>query len=142
MNSYYASAERLGIDVFYEADVVDVRLDGVRFESVVVEISGRPRMVRAAAVVIASGGFEANLDWLREAWGDVANNFIVRGTPYNTGVPLKRMLEAGAQSIGDPRECHPTCAIGAAPAVKPGTRRTAASTPRRSCACRDRASVR
>ena len=27
MNSYYASAERLGIDVLYEADVVDLRVD-------------------------------------------------------------------------------------------------------------------
>ena len=27
MNSYYASAERLGIDVLYEADVVDLHLD-------------------------------------------------------------------------------------------------------------------
>lgn len=115
MNSYYAAAERLGIDVFYEADVVDVHVAGGRFESVDAEISGRPRTIRAAAVVIASGGFEANLEWLREAWGDVADNFIVRGTPYNTGVPLKRMLEAGARSIGDPRECHAIAVDARAP---------------------------
>ena len=35
--------------------------------------------------VVASGGFEGNLDWLREAWGDAALNFIVRGTPHNKG---------------------------------------------------------
>ena len=115
MNSYYASAERLGIDVFYDADVVDLRVTNGRFESVDVQISGRARTIRAAAVVIASGGFEANLEWLREAWGDVADNFIVRGTPYNTGVPLKRMLAAGAQSIGDPRECHAIAVDARAP---------------------------
>jgi len=115
MNSYYASAERLGVDVFYEADVVDLRVASGRFESVDVQISGRPQTVRAAAVVIASGGFEANLDWLREAWGDLADNFIVRGTPYNTGVPLKRMLAAGGQSIGDPRECHAIAVDARAP---------------------------
>jgi tricarballylate dehydrogenase len=115
MNSYYASAERLGVDVFYEADVVDLRVTNGRFESADVQISGRSRSIRAAAVVIASGGFEANLEWLREAWGDVADNFIVRGTPYNTGVPLKRMLEAGAQSIGDPRECHAIAVDARAP---------------------------
>ena len=115
MNTYYASAERLGIDVFYEADVVDLRIAKGRFESVEVQIGGRRRTIRAASAVIASGGFEANLEWLREAWGDIADNFIIRGTPYNTGVPLKRMLEAGAQQIGDPRECHAIAVDARAP---------------------------
>ena len=115
MNTYYASAERLGIDTFYDADVVDLRIAKGRFESVEVQIGGRRRTIRAASAVIASGGFEANLEWLREAWGDVADNFIIRGTPYNTGVPLKRMLEAGAQQIGDPRECHAIAVDARAP---------------------------
>lgn len=115
MNTYYASAERLGIDTFYDADVVDLRIAKGRFESVEVQIDGRRRTIRAASAVIASGGFEANLEWLREAWGDVADNFIIRGTPYNTGVPLKRMLEAGAQQIGDPRECHAIAVDARAP---------------------------
>jgi tricarballylate dehydrogenase len=115
MNTYYASAGRLGIDTFYEADVVDLVIAKGRFESVEVQIRGRRRTIRAASAVIASGGFEANLEWLREAWGDVADNFIVRGTPYNTGVPLRRMLAAGAQQIGDPRECHAIAVDARAP---------------------------
>jgi tricarballylate dehydrogenase len=115
MNSYYASAERLGIDVLYEADVVDLRITNGRCESVDVRIDGHVRTIGAASVVIASGGFEANLQWLREAWGEAADNFIVRGTPYNTGVPLKRMLDAGAQAIGDPRECHAIAVDARAP---------------------------
>jgi tricarballylate dehydrogenase len=31
-------------------------------------------------MVAAAGGFESNLDWLREAWGPRADNFVVRGT--------------------------------------------------------------
>jgi tricarballylate dehydrogenase len=115
MNSYYASAERLGIDVLYDADVVDLRIAGSSFEAVEVQVSGRRQTIRAAATVIASGGFEANLDWLREVWGNVADNFIVRGTPYNTGVPLKRMLEGGAQPVGDPQECHAIAVDARAP---------------------------
>ena len=115
MNTYYASAGRLGIDTFYDADVVDLRIAKGRFESVDVQIGGRRHTIRAASAVIASGGFEANLEWLREAWGEVAENFIIRGTPYNTGVPLKRMLEAGAQQIGDPRECHAIAVDARAP---------------------------
>ena len=65
--------------------------------------------------MLAAGGFEANLDWLREAWGDAAKNFIVRGTPYNRGTILRMMLDAGAQPIGSPRECHAVAIDGRAP---------------------------
>src|SRR5262245_21417610 len=72
MNSYYASAERRGIDILYDADVVDLHLARGRFEALDVRAGDRLTTIRSAAAVIASGGFEANLEWLREAWGDVA----------------------------------------------------------------------
>ena len=115
MNSYYASAERLGVEVRYDADVIDLRLPGGRFESLDVQGAGHVMTIRAASVVIASGGFEANLDWLRQIWGDAADNFIVRGTPYNTGVPLRRLLDAGAQPVGEARECHAIAVDARAP---------------------------
>ena len=34
-----------------------------------VDCKGARHEVRARAVVVAAGGFESNLDWLREAWG-------------------------------------------------------------------------
>jgi tricarballylate dehydrogenase len=115
MNCYYASAERLGIDVQYEADVADLTLVDRRFESATVRAGAGTRTIRAAAAVIASGGFESNLEWLRDVWGDAARNFIVRGTPHNTGVPLKRMLDAGAQPVGEARECHAIAVDARAP---------------------------
>jgi tricarballylate dehydrogenase len=132
MNSYYAAAERLGIDVLYDADVVAIDVaDGV-FRSVrvqtdvgrsqvprVLEREARRRqpdqVIRGKALVLASGGFESNLSWLKEAWGDAADNFIVRGTPYNTGTPLRAMLDAGARPIGDPRACHAIAVDARAP---------------------------
>jgi tricarballylate dehydrogenase len=115
MNSYYATAARLGIDVLYDADVVDLHLEGARFESADVQVGDRARTIRAGAAVIASGGFEANLEWLRDVWGAVADNFIIRGTPYNTGLPLRRMLDAGAQPVGEARECHAIAVDARAP---------------------------
>ena len=73
------------------------------------------RDVRARAAVLAAGGFESNLEWLREAWGDAADNFIIRGTPYNKGTLLRLMLDAGAQSVGDPRACHAIAVDARAP---------------------------
>ena len=59
-------------------------MDG-RFEAARVRVGGGAAIVRARAAVLAAGGFESNLEWLREAWGDAADNFIIRGTPYNKG---------------------------------------------------------
>ena len=115
MNSYYAAAARLGIDVLYDADVVGLELEGGAFEAARVAAGGRERTIRARAAVLAAGGFESNLEWLRDAWGDAAANFIVRGTPYNTGTMLKLMLEAGAQPVGDPRACHAVAVDARAP---------------------------
>jgi tricarballylate dehydrogenase len=115
MNSYYAAAERLGIHVLYDAEVVGLNLHDGAFRSAAVQLGASTREVRANAVVLAAGGFEANLDWLREAWGEAARNFIVRGTPYNQGTVLRMLLDAGAQPIGSPRECHAVAIDGRAP---------------------------
>ena len=115
MNRYYAAAERLGVAVLYDAEVVDLELLDGAFHSATVQVGSSRQRVRASGVVLASGGFEANLDWLRDAWGDAAHNFIVRGSPYNTGTILRLMLDAGAKAVGDPRECHAVAVDARAP---------------------------
>ena len=61
---------------------------------------------------MAAGGFESNLEWLREAWGQnengewPADNFIIRGTRFNQGNLLKFMIDQGADIIGDPSQSH------------------------------------
>jgi tricarballylate dehydrogenase len=115
MNAYYAAAARLGIDVSYDTDVTGIDLADGWCRGVEVTAGGERRTMRAAAIVLATGGFEANLAWLRTAWGDAADNFIVRGTPHNTGTPLRLMLDAGAQPIGDPRACHAIAVDARAP---------------------------
>ncbi|MFN2445021.1 MAG: FAD-dependent tricarballylate dehydrogenase TcuA [Vicinamibacterales bacterium] len=115
MNSYYAAAARRGIRVLYDSEVVDLDIVDGRFCSASVAREGRTISIRAKAVVLASGGFESNLEWLREAWGPAADNFIVRGTPYNTGKILRLMLDAGAQPVGDAADCHAIAVDARAP---------------------------
>jgi tricarballylate dehydrogenase len=115
MNAYYAAAEREGIRVIYNAEVIDLKVrDGV-FESATVSIDDQPAEIRAKVLVAASGGFESNLDWLKEAWGDAAVNFLIRGTPYNKGKVLKLLLDHGAASAGDPSQCHAVAIDARAP---------------------------
>jgi len=108
VNAYYRSAEAIGIEIRYDAAVTDIEVrDGV-FKAVKV---GHER-IAAAACVAASGGFESNLDWLRDAWGRneagewPSDNFIIRGTRYNQGAVLRSLLDGGADEIGDPTQCH------------------------------------
>ncbi|HEY3178329.1 MAG TPA: FAD-dependent tricarballylate dehydrogenase TcuA [Casimicrobiaceae bacterium] len=106
VNAYYAAAKGLGVDVAYETEVVDLEIRDGRFISATVMRQGVQHEICAKAIVAASGGFESNLAWLRDAWGPPADNFIVRGTPYNMGRVLKLLLDKGAKSIGDPTQGH------------------------------------
>ena len=115
LNAYYALADRLGVDVAYDAEVVGLDIDGTACRSVQVRVDGHAVRVDAGAVVVASGGFEANLDWLREAWGDAVDGFVVRGTPYNRGTVLRMLLDAGVQPVGDPTACHAVAVDARAP---------------------------
>jgi tricarballylate dehydrogenase len=117
MNSYYAAADRLGIDVLYDAEVVGIDIGEGVCRGVRLTRGGQSarEILRSTSVVLATGGFESNLAWLKTAWGEAADNFIVRGTPYNTGTPLRLMLDAGAQPIGDPRACHAIAVDARAP---------------------------
>jgi tricarballylate dehydrogenase len=115
INSYYATAERLGVNILYDAEVQDLEMRDGRFASATFERGGTTHEVRARAVILASGGFQANLDWLREAWGPAADNFIIRGTPYDKGRMLRVMLDHGAKPVGDPRQCHAVAVDARAP---------------------------
>jgi tricarballylate dehydrogenase len=66
VNAYYRSAQSLGVDIRYGAEVVRLELDGSRF--VAAHLADGTRLA-ARACVVASGGFESNREWLREAWG-------------------------------------------------------------------------
>ena len=115
MNSYYASAGRMGIRIRYDAQVTGIDLVDGGIRSVSIREPGGSATVAAKTFVLASGGFESNLDWLKAIWGTAAENFIVRGTPYNTGTVLKLMLDSGGQAVGDATQFHAVAIDGRAP---------------------------
>jgi tricarballylate dehydrogenase len=115
MNSAYAAAERAGVCIVYDAEVVGLCIRDGRFEAAEIHTRHGTESVKARTVVLAAGGFESNLEWLEEIWGEAAKNFIIRGTPYNTGTVLRLMLDAGAESVGDPSQCHAVAIDARAP---------------------------
>jgi tricarballylate dehydrogenase len=107
LNSYYRELRhRPGVTVSYQAKVEDFEFDGDRCVGVIVHIGGSSYRVRTRSVVCASGGFEANLDWLRQYWGDAVDNYLIRGTPYNDGHILARLYAAHAGRVGEEKGFH------------------------------------
>jgi tricarballylate dehydrogenase len=115
LNALYLSAERLGVEVAYDAEVVDLDIDGSAFVSATVALGEERVSVRAATLVAAAGGFEANIEWLKTYWGAAAENFLIRGTPYNRGSLLKLLLDKGVEPVGDPTQCHAVAIDARAP---------------------------
>jgi tricarballylate dehydrogenase len=115
LNALYLTAEQLGVDILYDAEVVDLEIDDGMFVSAGVKQGDGVVIVRASTLVAASGGFEANIEWLKQYWGEAADNFLIRGTPYNRGSVLKMLLGKGVQQIGDPTQCHAVAIDARAP---------------------------
>jgi tricarballylate dehydrogenase len=108
VNAYFRSAESLGIDIRYDVPVDALELAQGRF----IAAFCKGERIEAKACVLACGGFESNLPWLREAWGRnergewPADNFLIRGTRYNQGVLLRFLMGTDADIIGDPSQSH------------------------------------
>jgi tricarballylate dehydrogenase len=115
LNALYATAESLGIDIVYDAEVVDMEIVDGTFLSATVQHEAQKLKVTAGSLVAAAGGFESNIEWLKEYWGPPAENFLIRGTPNNRGTVLKILLEKGVEQIGDPTQCHAVAIDARAP---------------------------
>ena len=115
LNALYLTAESLGVEIAYEAEVVDLEIDNGMFLSATVQQGGTRHSVRAATFVAACGGFESNIEWLKQYWGAAADNFLIRGTPNNRGTVLKLLIDHGVEQIGDPTQCHAVAIDARAP---------------------------
>jgi tricarballylate dehydrogenase len=95
-----------GIEIRYDSRVVALLFDGHRVDGVRVKNAGRVSELRAPAVILASGGFEANPEmrvrYLGPGW-EVAK---VRGTRFNTGDGIRMALAVGAAPYGNWSGCH------------------------------------
>lgn len=116
LNAYYREiAARAGITVAYDAKVEELLFEGNRCEAVTVALGAATFRMRARSVVCASGGFEANIEWLRRYWGDAVDRYVIRGTPYNDGHVLAQLYEAGAARAGQERGFHAIAVDARAP---------------------------
>jgi tricarballylate dehydrogenase len=102
----FAAAERAGIPVHYGTRAVSLiersgRIVGVEARQ------GRDRVeFTGRALILATGGFEANAEWRTRYLGPGFELAKVRGSRFNTGDGLRMALEAGALPYGNWSGCH------------------------------------
>lgn len=115
LNALYATAERLGVDMLFDSEVREIDLDDGFARAVKINHKGFPETVQARCVIASAGGFQGNLDWMRQYWGDAVDNFVIRGTPYAKGRVLKNLLAQGVGEVGDATQFHAVALDARAP---------------------------
>ncbi|TDJ42934.1 MAG: FAD-binding dehydrogenase [Gammaproteobacteria bacterium] len=98
--------EQRGVRIEYTARATSLITDGPRVVGVVVQRAGIEHRLEANAVVLASGGFEANPRWRARYLGPGWDLAKVRGTRFNTGDGIRMALNAGAAARGHWSGCH------------------------------------
>jgi tricarballylate dehydrogenase len=110
IGSLYATLARLaktaGIEFIYSCELRRLLLDDGRVTGV--EIGAAPGVLRADAVVLASGGFEGNAEMLRQHFGPGGESLrpISPGTALNNGGGIRAALQAGARPSGEWNGMH------------------------------------
>jgi tricarballylate dehydrogenase len=102
----YKAAEKHGIDIRYNTQAVALLRGRGGVHGVRVVSGGEEEEILSKAVVLASGGFEANREWRTRYLGPGWEMAKVRGTRYNTGDGIRMALDIGAQAHGQWSGCH------------------------------------
>jgi len=106
LNALFNHAEKIGVAVEYDTEVTAINITDSFVRDVSAISRGFPVTLRAKTVVVSSGGFQGNLEWLKEIWGEAADNFLIRGTPYAKGKVLRNLLGQNVEETGDPTQFH------------------------------------
>jgi len=100
-------AAGMGVDVLYENIAMELIRDaGGRVIGVYALTPDGFTKIYGKAVILASGGFEADPAMRAAFLGPGWDNVTVRGVPFNTGDGLRMAWDIGAQAYGNLNSCH------------------------------------
>ena len=102
----FKAAESQGITIRYNTRATALLQGANGVEGVRVVSNRKEEEIRAGAVVLACGGFEANREWRTRYLGPGWDLAKVRGTRYNNGDGLRMALDIGAQTAGNWSGAH------------------------------------
>jgi tricarballylate dehydrogenase len=101
IDALFDAVEKRGATVWYDSRAIRLVHEPPRgVTGVTVRRRDGDITVRAKAVIIASGGFEANAEWRARYLGPGWDLAKVRGTRHNTGDGIRMALDIGAEPYG------------------------------------------
>jgi tricarballylate dehydrogenase len=106
VESLTAIAKKHGIEVWFNARALDLICDDSGVRGIKVRRDGKTLELKAKAVVLAAGGFQADPEWRTRYLGPGWELAKVRGTKFNTGDGIRMALAAGAAPTGNWSGCH------------------------------------
>jgi tricarballylate dehydrogenase len=106
IDTLYRIAHENRIEVSYQTRALELISDDNGVHGVIARRQGRTQRFEGKAVVLASGGFEANAEWRTRYLGPGWDLAKVRGTRFNTGDGIRMALEIGAMPYGNWSGCH------------------------------------
>ena len=118
----YRRLEGLGVPASYETAAADLILDesggvvGVRCRGP----EGVVDLMAGGGVILACGGFQANVEMRVRYLGRFADSLILRGSRFNTGEGLVMALAAGAAPAGQWGDYHSAVLDARSPPIECG----------------------
>lgn len=106
MDQHMDLAGKLGIDVCYGVRAIDLIYDGSAVSGVRVKSNGSISDIKAGAIILATGGFQANPEWRTRYLGTGWELAKVRGSRFNSGDGIRMAIDIGAATYGNWSGCH------------------------------------
>ena len=86
------------IQTHHEAEAFSLIFESEKIRGVRVRTKQGEAEIRSLAVILSSGGFQANPEMVRQYIGPGGNHLVLRGSPYNTGDGIRMAIEVGAKT--------------------------------------------
>lgn len=116
----HKEAKRLGVTIHYNTAAVDLVTANRTIKGIIVRSNGKERIIDCQAVILASGGFHANIEMRTKYLGAGWDTVHTRGCKYNVGDGLRMAISLGARTTGNWSGAHAVCGDRYLPDYKEG----------------------
>jgi tricarballylate dehydrogenase len=86
--------------IIYNSEIVKINAEDGVFRSLEANVDGSKVTLRADNLILATGGFEGNVELMRKIWGKKFDYLRFRSSTINTGIPIFEMERNGAAMVG------------------------------------------
>ena len=106
VDALHAEAHRLGIMIHYETAAIDLVTSNRVIQGVIVRNNKIERQINCKSVILACGGFHANVEMRTKYLGPGWDTVHTRGCKYNVGDGLRMAIQLGAKTTGNWSSAH------------------------------------